>query len=51
MADVFTAFGGPATPNPTICSYTWMCSFFHDIHATDRGYAVIAGAFEATTGY
>ena len=51
MVDVFTAFGGAATPNPNICSYTWMCSVFKDIHAHDLGYSVIANAFESRTGY
>lgn len=50
-ADVFTAFGGPTTPNPNICTYTWICSKYHDIHATDTGYAVIAQAIEKAAGY
>jgi lysophospholipase L1-like esterase len=51
IADVLTAFGGPAVPNTNICAYTWMCSAFADIHATTTGYGVIAGAFENSTGY
>ena len=51
VANVFTAFGGATTPNPNTCNYTWMCSLFHDIHATDTGYGVIAGAFESRAGY
>ncbi len=58
VADVFTAFGGTTTPNPNICSYTWMCASQHDIHATGgqsgepgNGYGVIAGAFESLSGY
>jgi lysophospholipase L1-like esterase len=51
VADVFTSFGGATTPNPNTCSYTWMCSVFNDIHATDQGYAVMASTFEATVGY
>lgn len=51
VADVFTSFGGATTPNPNICSYTWMCSPFNDIHATSQGYAVIASTFETTVGY
>lgn len=50
-ADVFTAFGGATTPNPNICTYTWMCSKYHDIHATDTGYSVIAQTMEKTLGY
>ncbi|HZS79309.1 MAG TPA: SGNH/GDSL hydrolase family protein [Ktedonobacteraceae bacterium] len=51
LVDVFSAFGGAGVPNPNICPYTWMCSLFHDIHATDAGYRVIASAFENTVGY
>ena len=48
---VFTAFGGATTPNPNICTYTWMCSSYNDIHATTAGYGVIASAFDGATGY
>lgn len=51
ISDVFSAFGGSKTPNPNICSYTWMCSVFHDIHASNKGYRAIASAFEKSTGY
>jgi lysophospholipase L1-like esterase len=51
IVDVFTAFGGANTPNPNICTYTWMCGIFNDIHATDRGYSVIASTFEQGYGY
>ncbi len=51
IVDVFTAFGGAGVPNPNICSYTWMCSIFTDIHATTKGYRVIANTFEAGYGY
>jgi lysophospholipase L1-like esterase len=51
IADVFTAFGGPGVPNSHICTDTWMCSSYKDIHATSTGYGVIAGAFENRTGY
>ena len=51
ISDVFSAFGGSKTPNPNICSYTWMCSIFHDIHATNKGYSVMSSAFEKSTGY
>jgi hypothetical protein len=49
LIDVFAAFGGPAQPH--VCSYTWMCTVFKDIHPKDKGYSVIASAFEADTGY
>jgi lysophospholipase L1-like esterase len=51
IVDTFSAFGGSATPNSNICSYTWMCSIFKDIHATNQGYSVIASTFEHTVGY
>ena len=51
IVDVFDAFGGAGVPNNNICNYTWMCSFFNDIHATTKGYSVIARAFENGTGY
>lgn len=51
IVDVFTAFGGPNVPNHNICSYTWMCSIFTDIHATTKGYRVIANTFENGYGY
>jgi lysophospholipase L1-like esterase len=51
MVDVFTPFGGASTPNAHICTYTWMCSVFKDIHAKDAGYNVMAAAFEQAAGY
>lgn len=51
LADVFSRFGGTTTPNPNICTYTWMCSVFKDIHSKDAGYQVIAQTFEDTLGY
>jgi len=51
IVNVFRAFGGSKTPNKNICTYTWMCSIFKDIHATTRGYSVIATTFENGTGY
>lgn len=51
LADVATAFGSATTPNPNLCTYTWICSSYHDIHATTKGYGVIAAAFESTAGY
>ncbi|HXX79725.1 MAG TPA: SGNH/GDSL hydrolase family protein [Ktedonobacteraceae bacterium] len=45
IVNVFQAFGGAKTPNPNICSYTWMCTAYHDIHATNKGYRVIADTF------
>jgi lysophospholipase L1-like esterase len=51
VADVFGAFGGPAVPNPALCTYTWICSSYHDVHATSQGYAVIASQVENALGY
>lgn len=52
LVNVFNAFGGATVPDPNTCNYTWICNFlFHDIHATDKGYSVIASAFESTYGY
>jgi lysophospholipase L1-like esterase len=51
VVDTFSAFGGSTTPNPNLCTYTWMCSAFKDIHATNTGYGVIATALERAMGY
>jgi lysophospholipase L1-like esterase len=53
LVDVFGPFGGAATPNPSLCGYTWICApppFGPDIHATTAGYAVIADAFASVYG-
>lgn len=49
IVNVFDAFGGVTTPNPHICHLTWMCNngSTPDIHATDKGYDVIADLFQA----
>jgi lysophospholipase L1-like esterase len=58
IADVFAAFGGETTPNPNICTYTWMCRNSPDIHPSGgrfgepgNGYGAITGAFKKITGY
>jgi lysophospholipase L1-like esterase len=51
VVDVFRAFGGAKTPNPNLCTYTWICATKPDIHSTTTGYQVIAHAFEQTYGY
>ncbi len=51
IVDVFSAFGGAATPNTNLCTYTWMCSAFQNIHSRNKGYGVIAQAFEHAAGY
>ncbi len=50
VADTYTAFGG-ANMASTICTNTWICSLFSDIHPKDAGYTIIANTFAATTGY
>jgi lysophospholipase L1-like esterase len=50
IVDVFGAFGGATTPNPNICTYTWMCTpppLGPDIHPTDQGYSIVANTFAA----
>ena len=44
IVNVFRAFGGPKSPNPNICTLTWMCAV-GDIHANNKGYSVIADTF------
>lgn len=49
IVNVFRAFGGAKTPTPKICTYTWMCTappLGPDIHATNKGYSVIADTFK-----
>jgi lysophospholipase L1-like esterase len=49
LVDIFAAFGGAATPNPHLCTYTWMCSappLGPDIHPTTTGYQIMASAIE-----
>jgi lysophospholipase L1-like esterase len=54
IVNVFRSFGGAKTPNPNICSYTWICTppsspvcVFPcpDIHPMNLGYSVIANTF------
>ncbi|HEY6406711.1 MAG TPA: hypothetical protein VIY29_04495, partial [Ktedonobacteraceae bacterium] len=48
IVNVFQSFGGSGTPNPHICKLTWMCAappLGPNIHATTRGYQVIAATF------
>src|SRR6185437_5964024 len=51
VAPVFNAFGGATTPNPNLCTLTWICSSYGDIHPTDQGYQLIAQTFAAAAGY
>ena len=54
MVDIFTAFGGPATPNPNIPILTWIGSGFPlalAIHPRSVGYQLMATTIEQTVGY
>ncbi len=61
VAPVFAAYGGAATPNPYLCTLTWICKTTSYltcklaaplcIHPTTLGYKVIANTMEATAGY
>jgi lysophospholipase L1-like esterase len=46
IVNVFRSFGGAKIPNPNICTYTWICSKYQDIHPMNKGYSVIAETFE-----
>ncbi|HEX8732338.1 MAG TPA: SGNH/GDSL hydrolase family protein [Ktedonobacterales bacterium] len=51
VVDVYNAFGGDNNTSANLCSLTWMCNAkFHDIHPSNKGYAVIAQAVEKTLG-
>ena len=50
VVDIYSAFGGDSGTAGNLCAYTWMCSSFHDIHPTNKGYTVIAKAVEASLG-
>jgi lysophospholipase L1-like esterase len=51
VVDVYdVAFGGDAEMASKICSYTWYCSVYQDIHPTNAGYAAIAQAVEVSLG-
>ena len=51
IVDVFSAFGGTTAPNPNLCTYTWICSAFQNIHSRDKGYSVIAQTLENVADY
>jgi lysophospholipase L1-like esterase len=44
IVDIFTLFGGATVPNPNVCTLTWICSTYTDIHPTTAGYQLIANA-------
>lgn len=47
LADVYTAFGGSATPNPNLCAYVWICGSPSTVDATTAGHQVIASAIQS----
>lgn len=54
IVDIFTAFGGPATPNPNIATLTWIGSNFPlalAIHPRSVGYQLMATTIEKAVGY
>jgi lysophospholipase L1-like esterase len=54
MVDIFTAFGGPATPNNNLPTLTWITSNFPlalAIHPRSVGYQLMATTIENTVGY
>ncbi|HZU75967.1 MAG TPA: SGNH/GDSL hydrolase family protein [Dehalococcoidia bacterium] len=51
VVDVYSAFGGDANSAANVCTLTWMCSTYHDVHPTTQGYRVIATAVEQVLGY
>lgn len=50
VVDVYNVFGGDAKMADNVCEYTWMCSKYHDIHPTTKGYGYIAQAIEYAVG-
>jgi lysophospholipase L1-like esterase len=50
VADIYTAFGGPAAPNPKLCKLTYMCETPPDHHPNTAGHALIAHVLKATAG-
>lgn len=51
LVDVYSAFADPTSSTSNVCSYTWMCSAFKDIHANDTGYNLMARTVEHTANY
>ena len=50
VVDVYNAFGGDAGTADNVCTLTWICSSFHDIHPTNAGYLKIANAVKLALG-
>jgi lysophospholipase L1-like esterase len=45
IVDIFDAINTASTPGQNLCTYTWICSHYTDIHPTNKGYWVIARAY------
>jgi lysophospholipase L1-like esterase len=50
VADLYSAFGGPAAPNPRLCTLTRMCGTSPDERPTTAGHTVIAQALKKAAG-
>ncbi len=51
VVDVYSAFGGDTGPTANVCTYTWICSSYTDIHPTIQGYRLIASTIEQLLAY
>jgi lysophospholipase L1-like esterase len=51
VVDIYSAFGGDNTMAANICTYTWTCSSYNDIHPTIQGYRLMAAAIQQVLGY
>lgn len=51
VAGIYRTDQYPTGGNPAICAWSWMCSFYRDIHPNDAGYAAIAQGFEKAARY
>jgi lysophospholipase L1-like esterase len=51
VVDVYSAFGGDSGTAANVCTYTWICSSFHDFHPTTHGYQIIATAVQQVLAY
>ncbi len=50
VANAFDVFNTPLQ-SPLLCTLTYICSAYHDIHPTIAGYEILAGLFGAALGY
>ncbi len=53
VADAFSAINhanGASSERKSLCSYTWQCSRYHDVHPRNRGYGALADALALAAG-